>query len=321
VSVEDKLRNYLIGHTELGLDVAPVLEHFAEYVSDKSMQGALEEVRREVKREPPRRPSININAAASSSEPAPGQDDDLPLISCICPTYGRPPTHQYLLEEVIESFLRQTYPNKELIVLNDCGAQELVCDAPGVYVINVPNRLPSLGDKRNAGVLLSAGEIIAPWDDDDISLPWRLSHSFERLRDADYYNPHFWWLMDGNGLHLSGGCGLNMSLFRRSAWEAVGGHPSMTLGEDQDMHHRLQESVRFVTEPQPGLEEWPPEERYYIYRWGVSQLHLSTQEESWENMGKMEIEPGRYVLHPHWRRDYTRDTRHVINEQEAELTH
>jgi hypothetical protein len=30
--LEDKLRNYLIGHTELGLDLAPLLQHYAEYL-------------------------------------------------------------------------------------------------------------------------------------------------------------------------------------------------------------------------------------------------------------------------------------------------
>jgi hypothetical protein len=30
--VEDKLRNYMLGHAELGLDLVPVLEHFAQYL-------------------------------------------------------------------------------------------------------------------------------------------------------------------------------------------------------------------------------------------------------------------------------------------------
>src|SRR5688572_15193909 len=87
----------------------------------------------------------------------------LPLVSCICPTYGRPPDHQHLVEEAIASFVNQTYPNKELIVLNDCPGQTLVCNAPGVRVVNVPERFPTLGDKRNAGVGLSRGQLIAPW--------------------------------------------------------------------------------------------------------------------------------------------------------------
>jgi hypothetical protein len=32
LTVEDKLRNYLLGHTELGLDVEPVLTHFSQYL-------------------------------------------------------------------------------------------------------------------------------------------------------------------------------------------------------------------------------------------------------------------------------------------------
>jgi hypothetical protein len=32
LTVDDKLRNYLLGHTELGLDPAPVLAHFARYL-------------------------------------------------------------------------------------------------------------------------------------------------------------------------------------------------------------------------------------------------------------------------------------------------
>jgi hypothetical protein len=30
--IEDKLRNYVIGHVELGLELEPVLEHFAEHL-------------------------------------------------------------------------------------------------------------------------------------------------------------------------------------------------------------------------------------------------------------------------------------------------
>src|SRR5690349_243347 len=67
-------------------------------------------------------------------QPVEGEDTDLEEIgmkvSCICATYNRPPHFQWLLEEAIESFLRQDYAEKELIVLNDCPEQELLCDAP-----------------------------------------------------------------------------------------------------------------------------------------------------------------------------------------------
>jgi hypothetical protein len=63
-------------------------------------------------------------------------------VSCICPTFNRLPGSQWLLEEAIESFLRQDYAYKELLVLNDCPGQELICDAPDVFVINFPQTIP-----------------------------------------------------------------------------------------------------------------------------------------------------------------------------------
>src|SRR5205807_6800276 len=66
-------------------------------------------------------------------------------VSCLCLTYGR----GRLLEEAIESFLRQDWPGpKELIVLNDHPDQELVIDHPEILV-NLPRRLRTLGEKRN----------------------------------------------------------------------------------------------------------------------------------------------------------------------------
>ena len=119
-------------------------------------------------------------------------------------------------------------------MLNDCPGQDLLCDAPGVRVVNVPERFPTLGEKRNAGVALARGDLIAPWDDDDISLPWRLSLSVDRIDGAGYFNPRCYWLLDNDGLHVdrSKGYAHNASLFRRAAFEKVGGYPSVSLGAD-----------------------------------------------------------------------------------------
>lgn len=37
LSIDDKIRNYLIGHSELGLDLQPIFEHFMPFVSRKKM--------------------------------------------------------------------------------------------------------------------------------------------------------------------------------------------------------------------------------------------------------------------------------------------
>ena len=236
-------------------------------------------------------------------------------VSCICPTYNRPPRSQWLLEEAIESFLRQDYPDKELLVLNDCPGQELLCDAPDVLVINFPRRFRSLGEKLNAGIALAQGSIIAPWNDDDIMLPWRLSTSLERLADAGYYNPEMYWFLDPAGLHkdhqrsVCHGC----SLFTRAAFDVVDGYPHTSGDEDLIFHLRLKThpDVKQGTPAVLRIDEW-----FYIYRWGVSPVHLSgtrrPYEEWYQHIGELPVARGQYVLRPHWKEDYVRHTRDVI---------
>ena len=84
------------------------------------------------------------------------------------PTFGRA---DYVAES-IAMFLEQDYPNKELIIVNDCPGQTLEGRFPNVRIINSPARWQHLGDKRNHAIELSNGEFIAVWDDDDVYLPW-----------------------------------------------------------------------------------------------------------------------------------------------------
>ncbi len=257
---------------------------------------------------------------------------NLPLISCICPTYGRPPHHQHLLEEAIESFLRQTYPNKELIVLNDCQQQELICHAPGVRVVNIPARFRTLGEKYNAAIALANGELIAPWEDDDISLPWRLALSVERLGDAGYFNPRRYWYLDGIGLHGDHqmGYGHNLSLFTRDAFVAVGGYPASSGPQDAQMDDALCSQgpwvgaqlahlgKRAVRNNRPDEKKLKKKEWFYIYRWGVSPAHLSgnvAPESFYKEFGARPVEPGQFILHPQWHTDYVAETRRALSKK------
>jgi glycosyltransferase involved in cell wall biosynthesis len=96
----------------------------------------------------------------------------LPLVSCIMPTYNR----RQFVTQALQLFLRQDYPNRELIIVDDGP------DAIGDLTVNLPNvsylRLPcrnSIGAKRNLACRHAQGDFIAHWDDDD----W---YSTDRLR-------------------------------------------------------------------------------------------------------------------------------------------
>lgn len=95
-----------------------------------------------------------------------------PLVSCIMPTYNR----RSFLPQALQNFLRQDYPNRELIIVDD-GAdaiEDLTQNLPGVRYVRLSSRT-SIGAKRNLACQHAQGEIIAHWDDDD----W---YSSDRLR-------------------------------------------------------------------------------------------------------------------------------------------
>ena len=173
-----------------------------------------------------------------------------------------------------------------------------------------------IGDKQNAAVGLVRGELIAPWDD-DISLLWRLSLSVERLGDGDYFNPRCYWFLDNEGLHVDHPVGYanNASLFRRAAFEGVGGYPSQSLGADGALDAAFSGLAHAAVDPLRGDKELTRSEWFYIYRWGVSPVHMSGSgvEDFYREVGKLPVAEGRFHLSPHWRRDYLAETRRQLD--------
>lgn len=223
-------------------------------------------------------------------------------VSCIMGTYNRVVSRPHLLEEAVESFLRQTHEDKELVILNDCVGQELVCDAPGVRVVNHPTRFASLGEKLNFGVSLATGEAICEWDDDDISLPHRLAQAAEELRTCHYFNPGGYWFLNSGRLHADHSIGwcLNCSAFTKEAWSKIGGYPRST-GRDWETIQAFG-ALGAARHARQMPREWA-----YIYRWGVSDWHLSGRadmERSWADQVQSVTASGRFVIEPRWQRDY-----------------
>ena len=101
-----------------------------------------------------------------------------PLVSCVMPTFDRPE----FVPQAVRCFLRQTYPHKELIVVDD-GDRRAAWHVPmdaAIRYVGVDGRM-SLGAKRNLGVELGTGDVIAHWDDDDWYAPEYLSRVISSL--------------------------------------------------------------------------------------------------------------------------------------------
>jgi hypothetical protein len=94
------------------------------------------------------------------------------LVSCLMPTRDRPAFVRFALE----TFARQDYPARELIVVDDGDqpVEDLVAHDSRVVYLRPGHRL-TIGAKRCLAADAARGQYLAHWDDDDWYSPDRLS--------------------------------------------------------------------------------------------------------------------------------------------------
>jgi glycosyltransferase involved in cell wall biosynthesis len=115
------------------------------------------------------------------------------MISIVMPTYNR----ETYLAEAIESVLKQSYKDFELIVVNDgsTDSTELIME----YFIKKDKRIRyfdlgknfGIAHARNYGISKSTGEYIAVMDSDDLMSPDRLKRSLKILKHDFVYTSYY----------------------------------------------------------------------------------------------------------------------------------
>lgn len=235
-------------------------------------------------------------------------------ISCVCLTFGR----TALLEEALESFLRQDYPDKELVIFNTLVAQKLQFSHPQVKVVNHPARPSTIGETRNLAIEACSGELLLTYDDDDIYrghyLSWlvgKLNQDWLWVKQASKFS-----MKDGRVQKMSGQAN-NQFMFSRTAWRLVGAYPTMDCGEDITFFRAMREKVR------GGVVPCQPSEIGFIYRFNEGQYSLSSfgrnqpgkltgLQACARKLVKRGVPRGVVKLNPHWRHDYERIVREWI---------
>ena len=112
--------------------------------------------------------------------------EELPTVSCLMVTANR----RRLCRRAIRCYNRQTYPNRELVVVDD-GEQDLTPALTAVpeqelrYVELPSNEDYVLGHLRNVALDAASGELCAQWDDDDWYHPERLERQAQVLQDGN----------------------------------------------------------------------------------------------------------------------------------------
>lgn len=111
-----------------------------------------------------------------------------PKVSCVMVTADRPA----LCQRAILSYRKQTWPNRELVVLDNgkTPMKALLADLPPEQVrYEYVEKTPALviGALRNLALDLATGDYVAPqWDDDDWSHPDRLTRQMKPLLEGGY---------------------------------------------------------------------------------------------------------------------------------------
>jgi hypothetical protein len=111
-----------------------------------------------------------------------------PLISCLCVSQNK----VEIVTQAIDDFLKQTYVNKELIIVTEKQNSHLLelkrlvgaKDRTGkkIKLIEVDSKkYPTLGHLRNLSVENAKGKYVLQWDDDDINHEDRISFMYEKL--------------------------------------------------------------------------------------------------------------------------------------------
>lgn len=198
----------------------------------------------------------------------------MPLISVVIPVFNGEKT----IKETIESVLKQTFTDFEIIVIND-GSQDATIEIISsikderIQVYSYPNA--GLAASRNRGIVCAAGEYIAFIDADDIWTSDKLEAQFNALQTnpnaavayswTDYIDEYSQFLRKGSHITVNGDIyphllvidflenGSNPLILKQAFAEVGNFDESLTAAEDWDILLRLARRYHFVCVASPQI--------------------------------------------------------------------
>ena len=196
-----------------------------------------------------------------------------PKVSVIVATYNR----RDYVQEAINSVLEQTYPNFEIIVVDDGSSDDTdkILSKYGTRIHYKYQKNQGESVARNQGVASATGEYIAFLDDDDLWLPEKLARQVEILDenpdiglvatqgflidqhsnlipDRYAFPKHSTGLVELPEIILNSPIGPSSSIVRRSVLAKIGAFdPLLKYGEDWDFVIRtgVHFSIFYLNEP------------------------------------------------------------------------
>ncbi len=190
-----------------------------------------------------------------------------PSISVVIPFYG----YDEYLPEAINSLEEQTYQDFEIVIVDDCSPGKSVAEilsGRDLSKITILRHQHNLGPSaaRNTAVSHARGELILPFDADDILAPTYLERTLDAVTGTNYAGAYTDlrvfgdqdciheadWSLAGI-MNVRGG--QSSCLFKKEVYNAVGGYKTkLRVGEDKDFWlSALAMGFKFVRVPEPLL--------------------------------------------------------------------
>ena len=244
---------------------------------------------------------------------------DTPLVSVIINVHNG----AHFIRQAIDSVYRQTYPNFEILIYDNCSTDQLNETIKGyderLRVVRSEEFL-ELGEARNKAIAETKGEILGFLDSDDVMLPEKLEKQvpfFNVYIALVYSNSIFFWEDDGREsvlyadpqregmifreLFRDYNISLETVLIRRSAldddpnwWFPI----DFTMCEETDLFIRLAYKYPFAYVHEP-LAKY----RIHAKNWSHTRMELFIKD-SLEMLERLEV----YI--PDFKKNYFEDIRY-----------
>jgi glycosyltransferase involved in cell wall biosynthesis len=184
------------------------------------------------------------------------------MISVLTITYKR----HHLLEEAIESFLRQGTVGAEMVIINDNAEVDYAYDHPSIKIFNVKERFSSISAKLKWGFEQCTYDYIYRLDDDDLLAPWALQNVYEDINNHPNYEIYrskgMYFFVNNVFQQISSNIN-NGNVYTKAYIERIT-FPDTSVGEDADITFHNGGSIY-----ESSLKNT------MIYRWGMETLHIS----------------------------------------------
>ena len=206
-----------------------------------------------------------------------------------------------MLEEAIESFLRQNDFDSEMIIVNDDVDVKYIMghvDAR-IKVVNHPERFPSILSKLNFAFSLARNNYMFRLDDDDLLSEFSLRDAKKAIKENpgfDIYRAQGHYLFRNNSYYDRGSNVNNGNIYTKDYISRIE-WIDKSFGED----------VWLNSSHNGKIHEYP--EMSMVYRWDMNTYNISLmgnleQEEMFNTVDSQIKESGVYMLQPKFISDY-----------------